>query len=380
MSATLPSPILRRAEEIRHDLHAHPELRFEEHRTAGVIRGELERLGISWEECTDTGTVGRLAASASGPHVAFRADIDALPVEERTGLPYASRNVGRMHVCGHDGHTASLLATAAWLKQNEAQLPGPVTLIFQPGEEGGHGARAMIEAGVLRGVDSVYGYHSWPAIPRGRVACVDGTVMAANGHFVARAVGRGGHASQPELCIDPILTLSQFVAQLQQVVSRGVAPQSAAVVTVGTFQAGTAHNIIPDSAECTGTVRAPTAPERDAIAQRCETVLRGVCLAAGARADWTWQPDYPATINHAQCAARARAALRRILGEDCLWERDLPIMAAEDFSYYGELVPSCYLLIGSGGEHPCHSSRFDFDDALLPVAVRLWSELAGVSV
>lgn len=378
MNEWLPSPILRRAEEIRRDLHAHPELRFEERRTAGVIRSELERLGIPWEPCTETGTIGRLAPRASGAHLAFRADIDALPIEERTALPYASQHGGRMHACGHDGHTASLLAAAAWLKQNEARLAGPVSLFFQPGEEGGHGARAMIAAGALRGVDSVYGYHNWPAIPWGRVACVPGTVMAANGHFVARAVGRGGHASQPELCIDPILTLSHFVAQLQQVVSRSVAPQSSAVVTVGTFAAGTAHNIIPDSAECQGTVRAPTAEAREAIARRCEEVLRGVCLASGATPDWSWTPDYPATINDPSCAARAQDVLRRVLGDGCLWERDLPIMAAEDFSYFCEAVPSCYLLVGAGGEHPCHSSRFDFNDRLLPVVARVWSELAGV--
>jgi len=381
MSAVLDS-IIERARHVRHDLHAHPELRFEEVRTAGVVRDELERLGIPWEPCAGTGTLARLAIGAPGSHLAFRADLDALPVEEKTGLPYASRHSGRMHACGHDGHTATLLATAAWFKAHEARLPGPVTLVFQPGEEGGHGAKQMIEQGALAGVDAIYGFHNWPPIPAGRAACVDGPIMAANGNFRALVHGRGGHASQPESCIDPILALSHFVAQVQHVVSRRVAPQRAAVVTVGAFHAGTANNIIPDTAECIGTVRASTSEQLLEISERCSAVLRGVCEASGAEGEWTWTPDYPATLNHPTSAERARAAVRKVLGPNALWTEGLPVMAAEDFSYFAQAIPGCYLLLGSGHPNrvlePCHSPRFDFDDGLIPVGVRLWSEVAGL--
>jgi len=384
--------IVKHAIQLRHDLHAHPELAFEERRTTERVRAELTRLGIAWEPCTDTGTLAHLGSDASdtdapgaarGPRrIALRADLDALPVEEQTGLEYRSKLPGRMHACGHDGHTASLLAAAAWLKLHEAQLPGPVTLIFQPGEEGGHGAKRMIEAGALDGVDEVYGFHSWPAIPAGRAVAMAGTVMAANGRFYARARGRGGHASQPETCIDPIVTLAGFVTQVQQVVSRRVAPQRAAVVTVGSFHGGTASNIIPDVAECEGTIRASTTEELARISELCEQVFRGVCQAAGAKPEWRWQPDYPATVNHPQAAERAARAVERVLGPDALWDRGIPIMAAEDFSYFAERVPGCFLLLGAGREgqpfEACHSPRFDFDDALIPVVVRLWAELAGL--
>jgi hippurate hydrolase len=375
--------LLARALALRHDLHAHPELRFEETRTAGVIRAELARLDIPWEACAGTGTLGRLAPRARGEHIAFRADIDALPVVEQTGLPYASTHPGRMHACGHDGHTASLLAAAAWLKRHEAALPGPVTLLFQPGEEGGHGAVRMIEGGALRGVDAIFGYHNWPPIPAGRAACVDGTIMGANGHFRATVHGRGGHASQPEACIDPIVALCHFVTLAQQVVSRRAAPQSAAVVTVATLQAGTASNIIPDTASATGTIRAPTTAEREGIAARCEEALRGACLATGATPAWEWSADYPATRNDPRCAARARDALVRALGPECLVTAGIPIMAAEDFSYYCEAVPGCFVLLGAGrpGEplEPCHSARFDYSDALIPVVVNVWADLAGLA-
>ncbi len=374
--------IVARAVELRHDLHAHPELAFEEVRTTQEVRAELTRLGIEWAPCTATGTVGRLAPDASGPGIAFRADLDALPVEEQTELPYQSTVKGWMHACGHDGHTASLLAAAALLKQQERRLSGPVTLIFQPGEEGGHGARRMIEAGALEGVSRIYGFHNWPAIPFGRAVAVEGTVMAANGQFLAIVHGRGGHASQPEGCIDPILALSSFVTQVQQVVSRRVAPQRAAVVTVGRFHAGSANNIIPDRAECEGTIRASTTAQLEEVSQLCAAVFHGTCDAAGARPEWHWTRDYPATVNHPEAAKRAREAVVRVMGPEAPWTEGVPIMAAEDFSYFAERVPGCYLLLGTGRPgkplESCHSPRFDFDDALIPVVMRLWHDLAGL--
>ncbi len=375
--------VVARATALRHDLHRHPELMYEEKRTAQVVRDELDRLGIAWRPCAGTGTVARLADSARGRHVALRADLDALPLTELTGLPYASTHHGLMHACGHDGHTASLLAAAAWLKAQESALPGPVTLLFQPAEEGGHGAKRMVDDGALTGVDEVFGYHNWPPIPFGKAGCVPGTIFAANGEWSAVITGRGGHASSPQHCIDPILVGAHFVTLAQQIVSRQVAPQDAAVVSVTCFHGGTADNIIPDSVELVGTVRAATTTLRDELARRTEAVLAAACAPSGATWTFDYRPCYPATVNHAASAARAQTALVAVLGADALHNQGLPVMAAEDFGYYLTQVPGAYLLLGAGRPgavlEPCHSPRFDYNDDLIPVVVRLWSRLVGLS-
>lgn len=372
-----------RARSLRHELHRHPELMYQEERTARVVRDELTRLGIAWQPCAGTGTVARLADSARGHHVALRADLDALPLTELTGLPYASEHAGLMHACGHDGHTASLLAAAAWLKAHEAALPGPVTLLFQPAEEGGHGAKLMVEGGALTGVDEVFGYHNWPPIPFGKAGCVPGTIFAANGEWTATIIGRGGHASSPHHCIDPILAGAHFITLAQQIVSRQVAPQDAAVVSVTCFHGGTADNIIPDSVELVGTVRAATTTLRDELARRVEATLTAACAPSGAIGRFTYRPCYPATVNHATSAARAQDALRAVLGADGLANDGLPVMAAEDFGYYLTQVPGAFILLGAGRPgavmEPCHSPRFDYNDDLIPVVVRVWSRLTGLA-
>jgi hippurate hydrolase len=372
------------ATALRHDLHRHPELMYQEERTAAVVRGELDRLAIPWSACAGTGTLARLAPAARGRHLGLRADLDALPLDELTGLPWASAHAGRMHACGHDGHTASLLAAAAYLKGREVELPGPVTLLFQPAEEGGHGARRLIEAGALAGIDEIFGYHNWPQIPFGQAACAPGTVFAANGEWSATITGRGGHASSPQLCIDPIVAGAQFVTMAQQIVSRQVAPQDAAVVTVTCFHGGTADNIIPEAVELVGTVRAATTGLRDELAARTAAVLAAACAPSGAKHRFDYRPCYPATVNHAAPAARAAAALRGILGDDALANHGLPVMAAEDFGYYLAQIPGCYILLGAGRPgtpiETCHSPRFDFNDDLIPVVIRLWADLAGVPV
>lgn len=366
---------------MRHELHQHPELAWEEKWTARYIRQELDRLGVPWRPCAGTGTVGTLAAGAAGEHLAFRADIDALPIAEATGLPYASLEPGRMHACGHDGHTASLLAATAWLRAHEHALRGPVTLLFQPAEEGGFGARKMIEDGALRGVQRIFGYHNWPPIPLGRAACVDGPILGANARFSITITGRGGHASQPEACRDPVIAGALFIANVQQVVSRRIAPQQAAVVSVTIFQAGETANIIPDQAVLGGTVRALSIELRDEIASQVEKVLHATCAATGVEARFDYEPNYPATVNEATSAALGRAALQSLLGDDCLWTASVPIMGAEDFSYYLEQIPGAFLLLGTGREgkpiEPCHSPRFEYDDELIPLVARLWARLAG---
>ena len=375
--------VVARARSLCHELHRHPELMYQEERTARVVRDELTRLGIGWQPCAGTGTVARLADGARGRHVALRADLDALPLTELTGLPYASEHAGLMHACGHDGHTASLLAAAAWLKAHEAALPGPVTLLFQPAEEGGHGAKRMVESGALTGVDEVFGYHNWPPIPFGKAGCVPGTIFAANGEWTATIIGRGGHASSPHHCIDPILAGAHFVTLAQQIVSRQVAPQDAAVVSVTCFHGGTADNIIPDSVELVGTVRAATTTLRDELARRVEATLTAACAPSGAIGRFSYRPCYPATVNHATSAVRAQEALRTVLGADGLANDGLPVMAAEDFGYYLTQVPGAFILLGAGRPghvmEPCHSPRFDYNDDLIPVVVRLWSRLVGLS-
>ncbi|MBA2481027.1 MAG: amidohydrolase [Planctomycetes bacterium] len=381
---TALAAIVSHATGLRHDIHQHPELGYQEHRTAKVVRAELDRLGIPWEVCADTGTLGRLAPTAPGKHIAFRADLDALPVQEQTGLPYASRIEGHMHACGHDGHTASLLGAAAYLKSREADLPGPVTLIFQPAEEGGHGAKRMIENGALTGVAEVYGFHNWPPFPQGKAGCIGGPIMAANGEFRATITGRGGHASMPHQTVDPLMAGATFVTMVQQVVSRQIAPMDAGVISVTTFHGGTANNVIPDTIELSGTVRAMSTALRDELGRKTGEILEIACRISGSKASYQYIPCYPATVNDQACAAKAAAAIERVLGPGSVLTQGLPIMGAEDFAYYLQERPGTYILLGGGkvGKplEPCHSPRFDFNDELIPYAVKLWADLAGVPV
>jgi hippurate hydrolase len=373
------------ASAFRRRLHQSPELTWQEHGTAAAIRQELDHLGIPWSACAGTGTIGRLAPDAPGRHIALRADIDALPIEEISGRPWASGTPGIMHACGHDGHTATLLAVARWLKTVEDRLPGPVTLLFQPAEEGGHGAREMIRDGALAGVDWVFGWHNWPPIAFGRAVCPDGPVMGANGIFEIRLTGSGGHASQPEACRDPVLAGGAVVQALQQVVSRRIAPQTAAVVSVTTFRAGGAITAIPDTARLAGSVRVGRSEDRDEVVRHLEQVARDTATAYGVEAEVEFTPRYHATVNHPEAAAHYRGAIGRVLGPD--W-RDrtlaLPIMASEDFSYYLREVPGAFALIGADdgeGHHwPCHNPRYDFNDRLIDPVGRLFADLVGVPV
>ena len=269
--------ILDAARALRHDLHSRPELTGREMETAAAIRAALSRAGIDWRVCAETGTVAVLAKEAPGRNVALRADMDALPIEEQTLAPWASKNPGCMHACGHDGHIATLMAAGIWLKHQESQLPGPVTVIFQPAEEGGHGARRMIEDGALAGVDVIYAWHNWPAMPFGRAVCPDGPVMAANGTFKITVTGEGGHASQPELCRDPVAAASAIVLALQQIVSRRLPPQAAAVVSVTCFEAPGSETVIPMQAVLTGNIRI----SEDGLRNRVNDLIGPDCQGYG---------------------------------------------------------------------------------------------------
>ena len=371
------------ARALRGRLHGEPELAWQETQTAGIIRDELDALQVAWRAVAGTGTLATLAPEAAGKHIALRGDIDGLPIVEQTGLEYASKSEGRMHACGHDGHTVTLLATAAWLKAHESELAGPVTLIFQPAEEGGHGARGLIREGALEGIDLIYGWHNWPAIPFGKLVCPDGLIMCGNGTFEITVQGQGGHASQPELCADPVLAASAIVVNLQQIVSRRLAPQRPAVISVTTFQAESAPTVIPDRAVLGGSIRVPDAATRAQINAAIDSVATETAGAYGVRCEVAHHPRYEATINEADAAASVRAAWTATHGAPAL-DADfaLPAMASEDFSDYLREIPGAFALIGAddGPEHErgLHSARYDFNDRLIEPVVQLYSQLVGI--
>lgn len=368
------------ATRLRRYLHRQPELTWQEHDTAATVRSVLDRLGIPWSVCAETGTLATLAPEAAGRHIALRGDMDALPITESSGVAWTSRRAGCMHACGHDGHTATLMAAAAWLKSHEEQLPGPVTLLFQPAEEGGHGARRMIEDGALVGVDEIYGWHNWPAIPFGQAVCPDDTVMAGNGTFRITLTGAGGHASQPEACRDPVLAASAVTMALQQIVSRRIRPQSPVVVSVTSLIAESAETVIPEQARMGGSFRIARNEDYETVHQLIREIAISTAAGYGVEAAVEVFPRYSATVNHGAQAARMRDALAAELGESWMpGGLPLPIMASEDFSYYLAEVPGAFALVGAGegrGEdEPCHSPRYDFNDRLIPVVTNLFARL-----
>lgn len=374
--------IVSKAISFRHYLHQYPELTWAEYQTAKTIQSKLTELEIPWKAMAKTGTVGYLAQEKKGKHIALRADIDALEMSEKSGVDYASKHQNCMHACGHDGHSATLMAAAMWLKQNESQLPGPVSLIFQPAEEGGHGAQKMIEDGCLEGVDEIYGWHNWPAIKFGQAICPDGIVMAGNGMFTIEILGIGGHSSQPEICRDPVLAGSAIIMALQQIVSRSVAPQKVAVVSVTSFDALSGFTTIPPKATLKGSIRISDNQMRDEIAELIKRISVETARAYGVEAIVDFQNRYGATINHSQNAQKVRNIMNEVMGEE--WHSGImtPVMASEDFSYYLESTPGAYALIGSNDGEPkhskaCHNVEYDFNDRLIEPASKMLCRLAG---
>ena len=314
--------------------------------------------------------------------------MDALPILEKTSVEYRSTEPGKMHACGHDGHMAALLGAAFWLKQQEADLPGPVTLIFQPAEEGGHGAKAMIEDGALEGVECIYGWHNWPALPLGIAVCPDGPVMSGNGTFHVEIIGRGGHASQPEAVRDPVLAAAAITLNLQQIVSRRLPPQAAAVVSVTTLKAEGNPTIIPETVHMEGGIRISDPKWRQQINESIEQIIQDTAKTYGVEAQVEIRPRYDATVNEPSAAQAYRQVLQAELGDG--FDRTdllLPIMASEDFSYYLQKVPGAFALIGmaeqAGGAdafaYPCHSPNYEFNDKLVETVMRVFVRLAGVT-
>ena len=373
------------AVDLRHALHREPELAWQEEQTAATIRSRLDQLAIGWRACAGTGTVGTLAPDRPGRHIALRGDIDALPIQEESGVEWTSARPGFMHACGHDGHTATLMAAAAWLKHHETELPGPVSLLFQPAEEGGHGAKRMIEDGALDGVDAIFGWHNWPAIPYGKAVCPDGAVMAGNGTFEIEVKGQGGHSSQPEACRDPVLAASAIVVALQQLVSRRLSPQYATVLSVTSFEAPSAVTVIPDTATLKGSFRLGNSGTRQPLSELIAEVAENTARAHGVECDVVIHPRYDATVNHPAEATEYRQALVAEMGDAVIdHELPLPIMASEDFSYYLKKIPGAFALIGAddgnGHHHPCHSAMYDFNDRLIAPVAAVYARLAGAPV
>ncbi|WIO75268.1 N(2)-acetyl-L-2,4-diaminobutanoate deacetylase DoeB2 [Porticoccaceae bacterium LTM1] len=366
----------------RHELHRHPELTWSEYQTASRIRQRLSQLGIEWQACAETGTIARIASQAKGRHIALRGDIDALPIVEESGVEWTSKEAGCMHACGHDGHTATLFAAAQWLKLHEENLPGPVTLLFQPAEEGGYGAKKMIEDGALAGIDAIFGWHNWPAISFGQAVCPEGAVMAGNGLIDITVHGLGGHSSQPELCCDPVLAASGIIVALQQIVSRRLPPQAAAVVSITSFDAPSGPTIVPDKAKLSGSYRIADPTHLDKLIQLIKEISHSVATAHNTHCDVEISPRYPPTLNHSAEAELYRNALQKEFGSDAISTTTLlPIMASEDFSYYLNEIPGAFALIGSSRDPqnspPCHSAKYDFNDELIAHVTRIYARLVG---
>jgi amidohydrolase len=370
--------------DLRRILHQWPELGFQETRTSALVADHLQALGIEVRRgVAQTGVLGTLRGNGEGKTVLLRADMDGLPIEEASGAPYASQNHGVMHACGHDGHTAILLAVARVLAHRRQQFSGTVKFAFQPAEESPPGgAKGMIEAGVLEHprVDATFGLHLWNGLPVGKIGVDEGPIMASVDRFDVVIKGVGSHGAYPHTGVDPIVVGSHVVATLQTVVSREVPPLTPVVVTVGTFQGGTAFNVIPSHAELSGTVRTVDARIRDEMPARIERIIRGV--TAGMRADYSFDYvfGYPVTVNDPDRAQFARQIAGKIVGDANVVSAGMT-MGAEDMSYFLDAVPGCYLRLGSGNPdagliHPHHSALFNFDETALPIGVELLSQLA----
>jgi len=377
--------VIKSAIGFRHWSHQHPELTWEESNTATRIRQVLSEWDISWRVCAEHGTVATLAPDAPGEHIALRADMDALPITENASVDYCSSQPGKMHACGHDGHMAALIGTAIWLKQHEDELPGPVTLLFQPAEEGGHGAKRMIEDGALDGVERIFGWHNWPVLPAGSAVCPDGPVMSGNGSFHIEIKGRGGHASQPEAARDPVLAAAAITLNLQQIVSRRLPPQAAAVVSVTSLLADSSVTIIPEHVRLEGGIRISEPRWREPVNRLITEIAQNTAATYGVTAEVEIRPRYEATVNESASAGRYRWALQAELGAGCL-DTDLllPIMASEDFSYYLDKVPGAFALVGMSTQGkfdvPCHSPDYRFNDAIIEKVMRVFCRLVDLPV
>ncbi|PKO61628.1 MAG: amidohydrolase [Betaproteobacteria bacterium HGW-Betaproteobacteria-18] len=373
---------------LRRDLHAHPELCFNEFRTADVVAAKLSGWGIPMHRgLGTTGVVGIVKSGSSSRAIGLRADMDALPMQEANTFAHASTQPGKMHACGHDGHTAMLLAAAQYLATHR-HFDGTVYLIFQPAEEGGGGAREMIKDGLFDKfpMDAVFGMHNWPGLQFGQFAASAGPVMASSNEFKITIHGKGGHAAMPHNALDPVPVACQLVQSFQTIISRNLKPIDAGVISVTMIHAGEATNVIPNTCELQGTVRTFSLAVLEQIEQRMRVMTGHICAASGLRADFEFKRNYPPTINSAAEADFARQVMADIVGAANVQAQE-PTMGAEDFSFMLQAKPGCYVFIANGdGDHralghgggPCmlHNPSYDFNDELLPLGATYWVRLA----
>jgi amidohydrolase len=380
-------------QEIRRNIHAHPELCYEERRTADVVAQKLTDWGIPvLRGMGVTGVVGIIKRGSSDAAIGLRADMDALPMQEFNTFAHASTNAGKMHACGHDGHTAMLLGAAHHLARH-GSFDGTVYVIFQPAEEGGAGAKKMIEDGLFEQcpMQAVYGMHNWPGAPVGSFGVTPGPMMASSNEFEVTVRGKGSHAAQPHKSVDPIMVAVQIAQSWQTIVSRNKSPLDAGVLSITQIHAGSATNVIPDDAKLIGTVRTFTMPVLDLMEQRMREVAAHTAAAFGAEIDFKFKRNYPPLINHAAETAFAVGVMQDVVGAAAVNAQVEPTMGSEDFAFMLQHKPGCYVFIGNGeGGHrdighglgPCnlHNPSYDFNDDLLPIGATYWVRLAEAAL
>ncbi|MBK7263883.1 MAG: amidohydrolase [Rubrivivax sp.] len=373
---------------LRRDIHAHPELCFQEQRTSDLIAKALTDWGIPIHRgMGTTGVVGIVKNGTSSRALGLRADIDALPMTEHNHFAHRSQHHGKMHACGHDGHTAMLLAAAKHLSSNR-NFDGTVYLVFQPAEEGGGGAREMIKDGLFEKfpMEAIFGMHNWPGMKVGQFALAPGPMMASSNEFKITIHGRGAHAALPHNGVDPVPVACQMVQAFQTIVTRNKRPIDTAVISVTMIHAGEATNVIPDSCTVQGTVRTFSTEVLDLIQRRMQTVAESTCAAFEARCEFHFHRNYPATVNHVAETDFTRSLLAEVVGTENVLPYE-PTMGSEDFSYFLQVKAGCYFMIGNGdgshrelghGEGPCmlHNPNYDFNDDLIPLGATAWVRLA----
>jgi amidohydrolase len=384
-------PIVNRIADLRQDItgwrrdfHAHPELQFDVHRTAGAVAELLKSFGC--DEVVPgigrTGVVGVIRGRKPGKKVVgLRADMDALPLEEETGLPYASTIRGKMHACGHDGHTAMLLGAAKYLAETR-NFAGTAVVIFQPAEEGGGGGLAMVKDGLMSrfAIEEVYGMHNYPGLPLGEFAIRSGSMMAAADHIEIAIEGKGGHAARPHLAIDTVLVGAQIINQLQSIVSRNVDPLESGVVSICMFQAGHTDNVIPQHARLRGTARSLKLQVRDLLQQRIGEVAEGTARLYGASAKVSYHRGYPVLVNHERETSFAADVAREIVGDTKVDTDVAPVMGAEDFAYMLEERPGAFIFVGNGDSAGLHHPAYNFNDDVIPVGTSYWVRLTETAL
>jgi len=370
----------------RRDLHAHPELLYDVHRTAASVAEKLKAFGCD-EVMSGLGRTGVVGVIRGGKGrdvqkvIGLRADMDALPIEEANDVPYKSTVPGKMHACGHDGHTAMLLGAARYLAETR-NFAGTAVVIFQPAEEGGAGGKAMVQDGLMErfGIEQVFGMHNYPGLPLGEFAIRPGPLMAAADRLTIEIEGRGGHAARPHLSVDTVLVGAQIINQIQSIVSRNVDPLQAAVISVCMFQAGSTDNVIPQTAHLRGTARSFVPEVQDLLERRLHEVVEGTARLYGATAKLTYKRDYPVTRNHERETAFAASVAAQVVGGERVDTDVAPVMGAEDFSFMLNARPGAFIFVGNGESAGLHHPAYDFNDEVIPVGTSYWVKLVETAL